>query len=71
MTPSTCGKLLPVAIMVLAFSSFVAITANSSKSVGAGIYEVEASKLSYTDLWTPAHARGSNEMKRLAFRTAR
>ena len=71
MKHSTCGKLLLGAIMVLALSSFVTITANSSKFVGAGIYEVEAFQLSYTDLWAPSHVRGSNEMKRLAFRTLR
>ena len=57
MKSSTCGKLLLGAVMVLALSCFVAITANRSKAVGAGIYEVEASKLSYADLLAPAHVR--------------
>ena len=69
MKSGTCGKLLLGAIMVLALSSYVAILANSSKAVGAGIYEVEASNLSYTTFMAPAHVRGANEMKRLSLRT--
>jgi hypothetical protein len=71
MKSSTQGKLLLGAIMALALSSYVAITAHSSRSAGAGIYEVEASNLSYTNLVAPAHVKGSNEMKRLALRTRR
>lgn len=71
MKTSTQGKLVLGAIMVLALLSYVAITAHSSRSAGAGIYEVEASKLSYTSLLAPAHVRGSNEMKRLILRIQR
>ena len=71
MKPSTGSKRLLGAIMILALSSYVAITANSSKAVGAGIYEVEAANQSYTGLLTPARVKGSNELKRLSFRTTR
>jgi hypothetical protein len=71
MKSSSHGKLLLGAIMVLALASYVAITAHSSRSAGAGIYEVEAANLSYSNLLAPAHVRGSNEMKRLALRTQR
>ena len=71
MKPSIRGKLLLGAIMALALSSYVAITANASKAVGAGIYEVAASNLSYAELVGTGHVKGANEMKRLAFRTRR
>ena len=71
MKPGTHGKLLLGAIMALALLSYVAITANASRAVGAGIYEVEASSLSYADFLPAGHVRGSNEMKRLVFRNHR
>lgn len=68
MKSSTSGKLLPGAMMVLALSSFVA---NGLSAAGAGIAEVEASKLSTTTLLAPAHVRGSSEIKQLSFRSQR
>lgn len=68
MKPSTQGKLLLAAIMALALVCYVAITAHSSKSNGAGIYEVVANDISYANFGAPRHVRGSNEMKRLAMR---
>ncbi len=67
MKPGTHGKLLLGVIMALALSCYVAITTNASKAVGAGIYEMEASNLSYADLVES----GSAEMQRLAQRPRR
>lgn len=71
MQTGTYGKLLLGAIMVLALSSYVAISANASKAVGGGIYEVAAANLSYADLMAPGHVKGANEMKRLMSRNRR
>ena len=68
MKPSTQGKLLLAVIMALALLCYVAITAQTSKARDAGIYEVTAGDVSYSNFGAPAHVRGSNEMKRLAMR---
>ena len=71
MKHSTQSKLLIAVIVVLAFACYVAITAHSSKSSGAGIYEVAAKDIAYADFGAPRHVKGSNEMKRLAMRPRR
>ena len=71
MKPSIRGKLLLGAIVALALSSYVAITANASKAVGAGIYEVEASELSYADLVAVGPTHGGHELQRLVTRSRR